>query len=59
MVVPSPSWPNWLDPQQYMVPPETIPQVCKKPGTMLEKFNPPNTVTGEVRLVVVPSPSAP
>ena len=65
-LVPSPSWPAQLDPQQYAVPPATRPQVCAAPATSAVKVRPPLTATGAVRLAelspstpLVPSPSWP
>ena len=58
-LVPSPSWPAQLDPQQYAVPPATRPQVCAAPATSAVKVRPPLTATGAVRLVLLPSPSWP
>ncbi len=45
-MVPSPSSPLSLSPQQYTSWEEEIPQVCSKPRASVEKRIPPRTVTG-------------
>src|SRR5438876_12385614 len=62
-VVPSPSWPLALKPQQYTPPSPVVPQVCRSPA--LTDVNTsgdapdPTTCTGVLLLVIVPSPSSP
>ena len=58
MLVPSPSWPDALEPQAHSVPSERIAAVCRAPA--LTDFQVAVPIwTGAVRLVVVPSPSWP
>src|SRR6266566_10011771 len=61
VVVPSPSWPLSLSPQQYAAPAVVTPQVWKLPALTAAKVSPPTTATGLVCFVFaqVPSPSAP
>src|SRR5437870_1511420 len=58
VVVPSPSWPWMLSPQQRTVP-ATSAQVSSRPAAIAAAFVRPETLTGVGRLVVVPSPSSP
>lgn len=59
VVVPSPSWPELLRPQQNAAPELVSPQVCCVPVISVVKTCPPKTATGTRRGVVVPSPSEP
>ena len=59
MVVPSPSWPLPLEPQQYAAPVGVRPQVCPPPALSAVNVRPPATGVGSRRWVVVPSPSCP
>src|SRR3989442_10364226 len=63
VVVPSPSWPLPLAPQQYAaaLSPVASPQVCKSPPVTAAKLTPAGacTSTGLDRFVIVPSPSWP
>src|SRR5205814_3363660 len=57
--VPSPSWPDWLSPQQYTSRPVVTPQVWLTPALTTAKASPPRTRTGLARFSSVPSPSCP
>ena len=59
VVVPSPTWPSMLGPQQWASPAMVSPQLNDPPGLSEVKLRPPETRTGVSRLVVVPSPSWP
>src|SRR2546425_446730 len=61
VVVPSPSWPLPLAPQQYAAPAAVTPQVWAAPAVTAAKLTPAGacTSTGLDRSVVVPSPSWP
>jgi hypothetical protein len=56
VVVPSPSCPRSLAPQQNADPALVTPQVWFAPASILANFSPPDTATGSELLVVVPSP---
>jgi len=57
-VVPLPSWPHLLNPQQYATPLVVRPQL-PWPALTVPKLNPPETGTGVLEFVVVPLPSWP
>src|SRR5207249_1684907 len=61
VVVPSPSWPSTLRPQQKAVPAAVTPQVWTAPAVTAAQPPPAraSTRTGLDRLVVAPSPSWP
>src|SRR5947199_337740 len=59
VVVPVPSWPYRLSPQQSAAPPVVSPHVWLAPRLSAAKLNPPETGTGTLLFVVVPSPSSP
>ena len=59
VVVPSPSWPLLLSPQQYAAPTVVMPQVFRNPALTAAKVSPPETAAGVELLVVVPLPSWP
>src|SRR5207245_11273560 len=59
VVVPCPSRPKRLSPQQYAAPPGVTPQVVPAPALTAAKVRPPDTATGVALLVVVPFPSWP
>src|SRR5438128_1301547 len=59
VLVPSPSCPSPLDPQQYAAPLGVTPQVCRPPALTATNGRPPATGTGLDWLVVVPAPSWP
>src|SRR5688572_26465745 len=59
VVLPSPSCPRLLDPQQYAAPWAVRPQVCSTPVLREANVSPPVTATGANRWVVVLSPSWP
>jgi hypothetical protein len=59
VVVPSPSWPNPLSPQQYAAPLATRPQVWVPFTLIAANVTIPETATGVDLFVVVPSPSWP
>src|SRR5947199_132821 len=56
-VVPLPSWPNRLSPQQYTPPLGVAPHVWSPPAETTANVRPPATGTGLTRPPVVPSPS--
>ncbi len=59
VVVPSPSWPEMLPPQQYAAAPAVMPHVYENRALTAAKVSPPETGTGLDLAVVVPSPSWP
>ena len=59
VVVPSPSCPKSLPPQQRAVPSASSAHVCIHPAVMATAPVRPDTTTGVVELVAVPSPSCP
>ena len=59
LVVPSPSWPLTLCPQQCAAPDVVTPQVKENPALMEAKAWLPKTATGTSFSMVVPSPSWP
>src|SRR2546422_309741 len=60
VVVPVPSWPKALSPQQYATPFGVTPQVeYFSPALTAANVSPPDTATGVALLVVVPLPSSP
>src|SRR5439155_1679301 len=59
IVVPSPSWPALLSPQQEAAPAAVTPQVCESPARTAANVTPPDTSAGVNRKSVVPSPSWP
>src|SRR5438034_128735 len=59
VVVPSPSRPRPLKPQQYAVAVGVTPQVCAVPALRTANVRPPTTGVGTSRVVVVPSPTCP
>lgn len=58
-VVPSPSWPRALYPQQYAAPSEVAAQVWDSPASSRVALARPSTVTGIVWMVLAPLPSCP
>ena len=59
VVVPFPSWPPLLSPQQSTVPPVRSAHANQLPATISVTPLRPETATGVDELVVVPSPSSP
>src|SRR5438128_8728246 len=60
VVVPSPSWPRLLLPQQYTRPPRVTPQPWYPPVLSRPNMSPPATATGtKLLLPVEPPPSCP
>jgi hypothetical protein len=59
VVVPSPSCPVPLSPQQYAAPLTRRPHIEVSPASIEEKVRPPETATGESLCVLVPSPTSP
>src|SRR5256885_8594833 len=59
VVVPLPSWPYRLSPQQYAAPVGVTPHVSWVPALRELKVRPPPTATGWGSLTVLPSPSSP
>jgi hypothetical protein len=59
IVVPLPSWPELLSPQQYAVSPVVTPQLWLVPALTVAKMKPPKTATGTALFIVVPLPSWP
>jgi hypothetical protein len=59
VVVPLPSWPYVLSPQQYATPPVVSAQALESPTLIRLKLSPPATRVGVARASVVPSPSCP
>jgi hypothetical protein len=58
-MVPSPSCPPVLAPQQWAAPLGVDPQVCTAPTLMTAKVRPPATSWGLVLVLFVPSPNWP
>jgi len=57
-MVPVPSWPEELSPQQYAAAPVVIPQVYVPPPALsAAKVSPPEMATGVALSMVVPLPS--
>src|SRR6266550_3316636 len=59
IVVPFPSSPEPLSPQQYAAPLGVTPQVSQRTPLTAANVSPPDTATGAGLLVVVPFPSSP
>ena len=59
MLVPSPSWPSMFQPQHLIAPPVSRAHELAVPGAMLVAVDIPDTSTGMLLSVVVPSPSWP
>ena len=57
VVVPSPSWPEKLEPQQRAVPFASNAHECRPPAAMAAALERPLTTTGVDELVVVPFPN--
>ena len=59
VVVPFPSSPAPLNPQQYAAPLVVTPQVCSYPALTAANVSPPDTATAASLFVVVPFPISP